>query len=150
MFVDPYRVQVNGIDIAFGQSYIRDAFDVTAPRNQEGEQLTYQAILATKGMVESKGGKFIVLLMPTKEEVYRSITEPKLGKAAIDAIAAPREHMITFCTTQQITCLDLLSALQAQNSIQLYYATDPHLNDTGNRVAADAIVQFLHAQGITK
>ncbi|HVO42692.1 MAG TPA: hypothetical protein VMT34_08720 [Aggregatilineales bacterium] len=148
MFVDPYRVQANGIDIAFGQSYIRDAFNMAEPRNQEGEQLSYAAILATKATVEANGGKFIILLMPTKEEVYRPVTEPQMGKAAIDAIAEPRLRLITFCKAQTIICLDLFSALQAHSSSQIYFPTDPHLTSEGNRVAAEAIVQFLRDQGI--
>jgi hypothetical protein len=148
MFVDPYHVQAHGIDIAFGQSYIRDAFDMSQARNQEGEQLSYAAMLGTKATVESHGGKFIVLLFPTKEEVYRSLTEPQMGKAAVDAIAEPRLRMLAFCQAQKLTCLDLLPALQAHSSTQLYFTTDPHLNVAGNRIAADAIAQFLHDQGV--
>src|SRR5262249_45591906 len=73
MFVDPYRIQKDGLDLAFGQSYIRDSFDMTQTRNQEGETLSEAAILKTRQEVEANDGKFILILFPTKEQVYRSL-----------------------------------------------------------------------------
>jgi hypothetical protein len=151
-FVDPYRATPGSLDIAFGQSYIRDAFDMSEPRNQEGETLSRAAILQTRDTVEQNSGKFVVVIMPAKEEVYRSLTEPVMGKAAIDAIAASRLRLLGFCRAQNLICLDLLPTLQApasQNS-QLYYPTDPHLNVQGNRLVAAAIGDFLKAQGLVK
>jgi hypothetical protein len=149
-FVDPYRVRPNGLDIAFGQSYVRDAFDMSEPRNQEGETLSHAAILQTRDTVEKNGGKFVVILMPAKEEVYRSLTEPVMGQAAIDAIAAPRLRLLDFCQAHDLICLDLLPTLQAlaSQNVQLYYPTDPHFNVQGNRAAAAAIGDFLKAQGL--
>jgi hypothetical protein len=150
MFVDPYRVTVDNLDISFGQSYIRDSFDMTQERNLEGEMLSHHAILRTRATVEKNGGAFVIILMPTKEEVYRALTEPKMGQAAIDAIAAPRLRMIDFCKAEKLACFDLLPVLEAQakQNIQLYFPTDPHLNAQGNRVIGEAIVQFLKDQGI--
>ncbi len=152
MFVDPYRLVTDGLDISFGQSYIRDSFDMTQPRNLEGEQLSYEAILKTRDRVEKNGGKFVLTLMPTKEEVYRPLTETKMGKAAIDAIAAPRLRLLAFCTEQKLTCLDLLPALEAQagQKVQFFFRDDPHLNAQGNRIVAAAIGEFLKAQGLAK
>lgn len=152
MFVDPYRVVVDKLDISFGQSYLRDAFDMTQPRNLEGEQFSHEAILKTRATVEKNDGKFMIILVPTKEEVYRPLTEPKMGKAAVDALAAPRLRLLDFCAAQQLTCFDLLPALQIQadQKIQLYFPTDPHLNVEGNRVVGTAISEFLQARGLIK
>lgn len=145
-FVDPYHTTANGLDLWFGQSYVRDSFDMSQPRNQEGEALSQQAILKTRATVEQNGGKFVMIIMPAKEETYRALAESLMSKAAVDAIAAPRLHILDFCKTENLTCFDLLPALQAQASRQLYYPNDPHLNMAGNQVAADAIANFIKSQ----
>lgn len=147
-FVDPFRVVNGGVDIFFGQRYIRDSFDLSAPRNQEGAALSRREILDTKALVEKNGGQFVLLLMPTKEEVYRALTEPKMGTPAIDAIAAPRLHMLDVCAEHAIRCLDLLPALQAANREQLFFSTDPHLNPRGNVIVAQAVAAYLREQGL--
>ncbi len=149
-FVDPYHVSAGPVDLWFGQSYIRGAFDMSEPRNLEGEALSYQAILQTRDLVEKNGGKLIIVVVPPKEEVYRALTEPFMGKVALDAVAEPRLRLLAFCQAQSLTCLDLLPRLQEQASSQLYYPADQHLNAQGNRVAAEAIGEFLQAQGLAK
>ena len=147
-FVEPYHVKSGNVDVLFGSTYIRDSFDMTQARNQEGEQLSQQAILQTRDGVEKNGGKFIVLAFPTKEEVYRALTEPVMGKLAVDAIAAPRLRLLDFCKAQNLTCLDLLPGLQAQADQQIYYANDSHLNAQGNRAAATLVSAFLREQDV--
>jgi SGNH hydrolase-like domain, acetyltransferase AlgX len=149
-FVDPYHTSAGNVDLWFGQGYIRQSFDMAEPRNREGEELSRQAILQTRDLVEKNGGKFVVIVMPTKEEVYRPLTEPLMGKAAVDAIAEPRLRLLDFCTAQKLTCFDLLPKLQEQSSIQLYYPTDQHLNAQGNHVVAAAIAELLEGMGFMR
>lgn len=151
-FVDPYHISANKLDLWFGQSYIRKAFDMTNPRNLEGESITQQAILETRDLVQSYGGHFMLVLVPTKEEVYRSQTAALLGQATYDAIAAPRRRMNDFCAAKALSCLDLFLPLlgQANDGVQLYYPRDLHLNGQGNAVVSDAVIQFLKAQGWVK
>jgi hypothetical protein len=149
-FVDPHRVIEGGVDIFFGQRYIRDSFDMTQARNLEGETLSHRVMLDTRTLVKKNGGQLVMLLIPTKEEVYCALTEPKLGTAAIDAIAAPRLRMLDFCAAQQIRCLDLLPALQAANREQLYFSTDPHLTPRGNEIVAQAVAAYLRDQGLVQ
>ncbi len=144
-FVDPYHTTANDLNLWFGQSYVRDSFDMSQPRNQEGEMISQQAILKTRATVEQNGGKFVLIAMPAKEETYRALAEPLMGKAAVDAIAEPRLHILNFCKAQNITCLDLLPALQVQanQNVQLYYFDDPHINAAGNQVVAKAVSEFI-------
>jgi hypothetical protein len=148
-FIDPYRITQDGLDLSFGQSYVRDAFDMTQARNLEGESLSQQAILQTRDLVEQNGGKFMIVLMPAKEEVYRAVVEPIMGKTAVDGIAAPRLHLLDFCAAQHLTCLDMLLVLQphADRKEQIYFPADPHLNAQGNQLVGAAVVEFLQHQG---
>lgn len=149
-FVDPYHLTGPGLDLWYGQTYVRDAFDLSAPRNQEGARLSDQAILDTRALVEGYGGKFVIVLMPTKEETYAAQTEAALTPAVLAGIRAPREHMLALCTAQKLTCLDLLPALQTQaaGGTQGYYPRDMHLNPAGNAAVADAVAAFLRDQGM--
>ncbi len=150
-FVDPYHVSRDGVNLYFGQTYVRDAFDMTQARNLEGEMLSHEAILQTRDIVEKNGGKFIIVLMPAKEETYRSLVEPVMGKAAVDAIAAPRLQLLDFCNSEHLICLDLLPVLQAQaeQNQQVYFPSDPHFNERGNQIVGVAIAQFLQSEGLT-
>lgn len=149
-FVDPYHVTAKGVDLWFGQSYVRDAFNMSQARNREGEALSRQAILQTYNLVEQRGGNFVLLVFPAKEEVYHSLTEPVMGKAAVDALAEPRLRVLDFCKVQHLTCLDLLPTLsvQAEQGQQIYYPTDTHLNAVGNRIVAETVTTFLQQQGL--
>lgn len=145
LFVDPYRVTAGQVDISFGRPYLAEAFDMRQARNLEGESLSRAAILRTHDLVEANGGRFIVLLMPTKEEVYRHLTEPYLGAAYLDQLAAPRLRLLTFCAAERLTCLDLTPALseRAQQGQQLFFSDDIHLNALGNRAVAEIVADFL-------
>ncbi len=151
-FVDPYHVQKGTLDLWFGQSYLRDAFDMTNPRNLEGETDSQQAILATRDLIDAYNGHILIVLVPTKEEVYSALTAPLMGQAAVDALSAPRRRLTDFCTAHGLTCLDLFPALQAQaaSGVQLYFPRDLHLNPAGNQVASSAILQALQAHGWAK
>ncbi|MCS6869911.1 MAG: hypothetical protein RML95_14995 [Anaerolineae bacterium] len=149
LFVDPYRASHGQIDITFGRRYLAEAFDMRQARNREGEQLSQAAILRTRSLVEANGGKFVVILMPTKEEVYRHLTEPYLGAAYLDQLAEPRLRLLAFCAAQQLTCLDLTSALtkRALQGQQLFFRDDIHLNALGNQAVAEIIADFLAQHG---
>lgn len=148
-FVDPYHVTQGNLDLWFGQSYLRDALDMTNPRNLEGETDSQQALLDTQKLVQSYGGHLLILLFPTKEEVYQALTAPLMGQSAIDALGEPYQRLLTFCQAQNLTCVDLFPDLRAaaNDGIQLYYPRDLHLNPKGNEVVGTAVVRYLKNQG---
>jgi hypothetical protein len=146
-FIDPYHdtVQPGNIDLWYGQPYVQKAFDLSNPRNLEGQKRSEAAILETKALVEGYGGKFVMILMPTKEEIFSNITAVQMGQSAVDGIAAPRRQMIEFCKAHAILYLDLYDALRAQadQGVQGYFARDMHLNAQGNEAVAAAVAAFL-------
>ncbi len=151
-FYPPYFVSNNGVELDFGEPQLRASFDMTTPQHLEGERLSHDAILKARDTVEKNGGKFVVVLMPTKEEVYRPLTEPVMGRAAIDALAAPRVRLLEFCSSEKLLCLDLLPSLetQAHRNVQLFFTDDLHLNAIGNRLVASIIGTFLKAHGLAE
>jgi len=133
------------VTLAFGQPYLWDAFDMTQPHNLDGWARGQAAIRAARESVEVYGGRLVIVLMPTKEQVYRAMSEPLLGAEKLALLDAPYAMMRGFCAAEGLECFDPLAALQAHAEAgeQLYYTTDMHLNARGNAVLAGALAAWL-------
>ena len=144
-FLDPEHASSGDVDLAFGQPYLWGAFDTTQPHNQYGWERSQAALRKAQSIVSEYGGTLLVVLMPTKEQVYRSLSEPLLGAEKIDLLQASYDQMRAFCAEEDLYCLDLLVTLQANADEQLYYTTDMHLNARGNEVLAEALANWIAA-----
>lgn len=146
--VDPYQTPLADGTLHFGQKAIRDQMDMSNFRNKYGLDLTREALLAARDLLAETNTSLVIVLMPTKEETYRPLTEPVLGADRLAALAQGREVMLAFCKSEGLHCLDLLPALQARAADQVfvYWPTDLHLNAEGNHVIAQAIYEYLQAQ----
>jgi hypothetical protein len=146
-FLDSERVQKGDLTLDFGRPYLWGAFDVSLPQNVDGWTRSQQAFLEAQDQVVGYGGSLVILLMPTKEQVYRSLSEPLLGADRLTLLDQPYQAMLDFCETQELTCIDLLPILTpyAEAGEQIYYTTDIHLNARGNEVLAEALAAWLDA-----
>jgi hypothetical protein len=144
-FSRPYTVEYNGHTLNFGQNYERIATNVNDPRISSGIPMTRDALVQAKTAVEGWGGKLVVIILPTREEVYRDLTAPIMGVEAVDALGAPRRIMNDICIEQGLTCLDLLPIFQtyATQGEHLYYTDDMHLNPLGNAILAAEVETWL-------
>lgn len=148
-FSRPYSVEYNGHRLNFGQRYEQITANLDDPRVAAGVPMTQKALEQAKATVEGWGGKFAVFLIPTREEVYRHLTAPVMGEAAVDALGSPRRKMLDLCETLELICLDLLPVFQryAQRGEALYYTDDMHLNPYGNEVLAAEVEMWLRGLG---
>lgn len=146
-FHDPEYAEQGNVKLAFGQSYLWDAFDQSQPTNQYGWERSQAAMLTAREKVKSYGGTLLIVLMPTKEQVYREMSEPLLGADKLALLDQSYEMMLDFCETEHLTCLDLMPvfAPYVDAGEQLYYTTDMHLNARGNEVLAEALVEWTEA-----
>lgn len=96
-------------------------------------------------MVEGYGGTFVIVLLPTKEQVYRDLAEPLIGEDHMALLDDNYAHMVAFCEENHLTCLDMLPVFQQEDD-QLYYTTDIHLNPRGNEVLADYLSDWMESQ----
>lgn len=144
-FVDPYRVNENGVDFTFGRPYILKAFDLSSENNQFGQTITQEKISEARLLVDGIGASMVIVMVPSKEEVYARWTETYLGQETIRSLSEGRRRMNVFCGEQQLLCLDLTPDLRssAENGEHVFWPGDTHLNDYGNQVVADSIWQFL-------
>jgi hypothetical protein len=119
----------------------------------QGRDLGMAAIRETAESVRKSGGTFVLIILPTAEELYREIFEqyaagdPRRGLARLDAA---RAEMNAFCAQTQIICYDAYEALRQNAYAQaLIYPDDKHFNARGNRFLAKAISAFLRKHNLT-
>ncbi|MCY3798080.1 MAG: hypothetical protein OXG84_09745 [Chloroflexi bacterium] len=138
----------SGEQLQFGQPYEASAMDMARAVNQAGYEVSRAAFAAAQELVSSWGGQLVVVLVPTREEVYDSLTATALGDD-LDKIVSARLAMQALCAELSLTCYDALADLRkrAASSELLYFSDDLHLNPLGNRVFAELLHLWLDAGG---
>jgi len=135
-------------------------------RERRGWALTRDAIAAMQRTTASFGGRFVVMFLPFKSQVYLPLVERALPRATVDAalhfyldgsqrpidIAAMRRNRLAqnrmmreLCERLQIPFVDTTGALQArlESGENVYFPDESHLNEAGEAVVADALAAFL-------
>lgn len=144
-FLDREWAQAGDLRLGFGRPYLWGAFDLDRPQNREGWQLSQEAFRTARQQVEGYGGHLVIVLMPTKEQVYRDLAEPLIGAKRMALLDDNYHAMLDFCKSEGFMCLDPLPVFAelAAAGEQLYYTTDIHLNARGNAVLADWLAAWL-------
>jgi lysophospholipase L1-like esterase len=118
----------------------------------EGRALGMAAIRETQAAVQQQGGTFVLIILPTAEEIYREIFEQHASgnpSAGLARLEAARAEMRAFCAEAQLICFDAYEALrQGAYAQALIYPDDKHFNAAGNRLLAEAIAAFLRQNGL--
>src|SRR5690606_17404929 len=114
------------------------------PENEYGYDQTRQALEGTKAAVEAWGGELVIVIIPTREEVYSEITEPVMGAEKLETLESARSAMLSLCEELAIECLDPTGELteRGQNTA-LYYPDDMHLNAAGNTALGEILQGWL-------
>lgn len=149
-FDERYTVTLpTGEQLRFGQPYEIKALDMSRAVNQAGYEISRAVFDSARALVSSWGGQLMVALVPTREEVYQSLTASALG-SELDAIGSARLAMLDLCAELELLCYDALADLQerAATSELLYYADDLHWNPLGNRVFAELFREWLDQKGL--
>ena len=96
------------------------------------------AVARARELAERQGAHLVVLVFPTKEEVYL----PLRGEAAPPLVA----RWLPELQRTGVPCLDLTEAFRARaGGAPLYFEVDGHANAEGNRVVAGAVGTYLRA-----
>ena len=102
-------------------------------------QLVLDAVEQTRALAAGTGGQFLVLLVPTKEEVYLPLLDerPPPGTAAFAA------HF----RATGIPYVDLTPSFQARARAgeRLFFEIDGHPNAAGYRLFADVVLNQLQS-----
>ncbi len=150
LFVSPHRVSYRDGELEFGESYELQAMNMADPRNQQGLAFTREALQAADALVRGWGGTLVVVLTPTREQVYRHLTEPVMGADQLAIYDGAYNAMLGLCDELDLVCFDPLPQLQqhAQWGEHLYYSDDMHLNPHGNDVFAKLTWGWLGGAGL--
>jgi lysophospholipase L1-like esterase len=91
--------------------------------------------------VEAAGGRFVVALLPSKEELY--------GAEAFPAVLRPVAEVKAELEARQLPILDLYPAFhELGRQKSPFYRADIHLNELGNQIVADTIAGWIEAEKI--
>lgn len=150
--VDPYHVQSGAVRLYFGSKATQDIIDIRKKRVERGMTTTQNTLIKARQLAADHGAALVIVVIPTKEEAYKTLTEPQMGAATLSVWSAGRLQLDAFCQSSALTCLDATDVLtsHANQGEQIYWPTESHLNPAGNQVLAEAVADFLRAQGLTK
>jgi hypothetical protein len=146
VFDKPYRLTYGDNHVLeFGALYELLSLDMSREQNQIGLEYGRQAFTDARDLVDEWGGKLVVVMIPTKEEVYAHLTADMMSEADLSKLRSPSDTLLDLCAELDIACLDLLPHLQehALNDEALYYVDDMHLNPYGNTVMANILHEWL-------
>jgi lysophospholipase L1-like esterase len=91
--------------------------------------------------VGAAGGRLVVALLPSKEELY--------GAEAFPAVLRSVEEVKAELEARQLSILDLYPAFRELGRQKSpFYRADIHLNELGNQIVADAIAGWIEAEKI--
>jgi hypothetical protein len=142
---DPYSVVYRDGILQFGRWIEQQVADMDNPRNQAGLAITRANLTRAQAVVSAWDGQMVVLLVPTRELVYRSLTEPIMGMETWQKWYSAHKAMLDLCAEQNLICIDALPELQRRADLgeHLYWTDDPHLNPHGNAVLAQIVETYL-------
>jgi hypothetical protein len=130
-----------GGNIQFAPSLYEARMDEFQPADP-GFRAMLTAVAETKALTDTMGAKLLIVIFPSKEEVYL----PGLGQSFPDMVT-PVKRAIEAAGSYDV--LDLTEGLRkhaAKDLPPLYFAIDGHLNERGNALAAGIIRENLHEQ----
>lgn len=135
---------------AFRPRSMLSRLDQDNPDIREGMRITFELIKETNEICQQKHIRFLVVVIPIKEEVFSDYLEhnPKLPLSdVIDKLLAndrlARQETFEYLTETNIPYVDPLPALKRSLENELYArsATDMHPSKNGYRVIGEAIFE---------
>ena len=122
------------------------------PQFEAAWSLTEAIISRLQAEVESRGARFVVVIIGAKEQLYPAewaatlAANPAMQTLTWD-LDEPNRRLAAFLTAEQILYLDLLpifrEATAQPEAPPLYFGHDGHWTPAGHRLAARAIHDFL-------
>lgn len=96
-----------------------------------------EAVAKAKGLADRTGTQLLVVIFPTKEEVYQALQGrryPHLDKPIRDSLKG-----------RNLEILDLMGPLRsaARHGPQLYFEVDGHPNELGNHIIAERVLVYI-------
>lgn len=136
----------NTLNLSFVlRSYWGKRLDPTDKYTGPGVAYTQQALAEAQTAAGQLNAELVVLLFPSKEQVYWPIVSTLVDNAADFKVNWPHDEVKAWCQANGVRYLDLtpVFAAHAAQGEQLYYRFDAHWNEAGHELAAQTIRQYL-------
>lgn len=104
--------------------------------------------------VQGNGARLVMVVIPDEfqvsPELLRQIEERfEIDPETLD-LTLPQRRLASFCREEGLACVDLLPLIEAEPG-RVYRLRDTHWNAAGNRLAAEALADFLaEEQGVRR
>ena len=123
---------------------------VQARMLSDGWPLTRQALLETLDQTEQAGATLVVIIVPSKEQVYADQYRQAADFPAAYDMDRLVEPLRQFCAETGLHCLDLTEPLRAEarQNRQLYFPVDIHWNAVGQAFVAEVVADYLRREGL--
>jgi hypothetical protein len=144
-------VTIHGKKMRVGDDYNLYAFDLSRPSNAFGWDLSVQTLDDAARIVrEEMNAELVIVLVPTKEEVYADYLVDVLGQDYLDNLSEGRLRMQALCDERGWRCIDATDTFQAAARAGeiIYHAKDLHINPRGNVILADLVGGYLTDEGL--
>lgn len=144
-------VEINGVDMRVGDDYSLSAFDLDRPGNALGFEQSMAALDEANHVIrEELGAQWVIVLMPTKEEVYADALASVLGADYLANLAEGRTRLLAVCAERGWRCLDATPTLReaAQAGEVVYNGQDLHINPRGNAIVTELVGTYLIRAGM--
>jgi hypothetical protein len=125
------------------------------PEWERGWNLIEAILSNLRDHIEEDGGKFAVVIIPAREQVYPAEWEHIVANNSVMRplnwnLELPNQILGQILTRQQIPYLDLLPPFRAVTNDRLYFTHDGHWTEAGHTLAAEAIFTFLYEENLVE
>jgi hypothetical protein len=111
------------------------------PGTPDIREIFFHPLEQLRTEVEAEGGRFLIVLVPSKEELY--------GAEVFPAILRPIQEVRSGLESRGLPVLDLYPAFRKLGRERPpFYRADMHLNALGNQIVADALATWIADQKI--
>ncbi len=161
-FIRYYKYKIFDSDISNGINYNDAKFNLTfqpsllphkeivnSSATKDGIFKTKESLLNIEKLSSSIGAQMVVLIMPSKEQVYSHLISDKIPDFNEIDMDYYTNIIDQICIENSLICLNLVPSFREESSnSQLFYGIDSHFNVDGNEFAAEEIYNFLQSEGL--
>jgi hypothetical protein len=146
---DALSYQGDGLSLVFHLPHLDSMRSEDLPHwIVEGIERTADELTRVQAICAEMEAELLVVVFPSKEQVYWEIVEGLLERPEEYDPALPNSLVNDWCARDGLRVLDLTPAFRERSSQQLYFARDTHWNEAGNRLACDTIHAYLIDEGL--
>lgn len=136
------------VDLRSSVSSGDELIEEKLPMLLESYEKLWYSIREAKYYTDKKGCQLVIVIIPEVAQVLNGRTGQQFTKYENEWLTSnfPQQEIISFCSENNIHCLDPLAKFRAYpNKNKLYFPQDPHFSPEGHALFARTISDYLRA-----